>query len=240
VPVLRENRSLNVVFMVNNPSGPDEFTWALGRKRVMLGFVFGAGKQDGNIIRAMAGSATNLMGRLWPTPFGELDGTVTPRLKRLVDILLRADLSAGISRNITDYLATHAALAAPMGGFVMQRGYDPAALARYTNEDFGLLVDAMRQTLDVPSTVRVTPAGTVILKIIPRFLWVTGLRAVLPSKFMEVGGMYHISQAPDEIRQLGVELMGLVEKSWLLVPALRKCLDNAGNQPQMAQITQIL
>ena len=118
----------------------------------------------------------------------------------------------------------------------MQRGYDPASLKRYNNADFGLLVDAMRQTLDVLRAVgvHITPPGTLILKIIPRFLWVAGLRAVLPSKFMEVGGMYHISQAPDEIRQLGKELMGLVEKSGLPVPALRKCLDNAGNQPQMA------
>ena len=41
LPVLALNRSPNVVFMVNNPSGPDEFTAALGKERVMLGFVFG-------------------------------------------------------------------------------------------------------------------------------------------------------------------------------------------------------
>ena len=227
LPVLRENRSPNVVFMVNNPSGPQEMIRELGRERVMQGFVFGAGKRDGNIIRGISERANSLAGRLWPSPFGELDGTIPPRLRRLVDIFRQADLPAGISRNIGDYLATHAAMVAPLGGFVMQRGYDAAALRRYTNEDFGLLVDAMRQTLDVLQAVgvRVTPPGMVILKIIPRFVWVAGLRAVLPSRFMEVGGMYHISQAPDEIRQLEIETMALVEKSGLGVPALRKCLE---------------
>jgi 2-dehydropantoate 2-reductase len=228
LPVLAGNRSPNVVFMVNNPSGPDEFTRVLGRERVMLGFVFGAGKRDGSVIRAMAlaggGTASRIAGLLVPTPFGEINGTITPRLTGLVGILRHAGFPAGISRNVTDYLATHAALVAPIAGLLMQRGYDRLSLARYTSDDLGLLVDALRETLDVlPAVgVRVTPRSIAILKIVPRFLLVAGFRALLPSKFMEVGGLYHISQAPDEMQQLGVELMALVEKSGFPVPALRK------------------
>src|SRR5271157_5587381 len=74
LPVLANNHSPNVVFMVNNPSGPDEFIRALGKERVLLGFVFGAGKRDGSVIRAISGIA-------WmTTPFGEIDGKITPRL----------------------------------------------------------------------------------------------------------------------------------------------------------------
>lgn len=109
LPVLGRNRSPNLVFMVNNLSGPDEFTRVLGRERVMLSFVFGAGKRDGSAIRAMARTASSLAGPSWPSPFGELDGTITPRLKRLVAILRRAGFPAGISQNVADYLATHAA-----------------------------------------------------------------------------------------------------------------------------------
>jgi 2-dehydropantoate 2-reductase len=228
LPVLARNQSPNVVFMVNNPSGPDEFCGALGRERVMLGFVFGAGKRDGSIIRAMAGvgTASSIAGRLWPSPFGEIDGSITPRLTRLVGILRRAGFAAGISRNVTDYLATHAALVAPMAGFLMQRGYDRVSLAHYTRDDLGLLVDAMREVLDVLPAVgiRVTPRSTFVLKLVPRFLLVAWFRVLLPSKFMEVGAMYHISQAPDEMHQLGIELMALVEKSGLSVPAIRKVI----------------
>jgi 2-dehydropantoate 2-reductase len=232
LPILAGNSSPNVVFMVNNPSGPNEITKVLGKERVLLGFVFGAGKRDGSVIRAISFASTSLAGRLWPSPFGELDGTITPRLKRLVDIFRRAGFAAGISRNITDYLATHAALVAPLGGFAMQRGYDHLSLTRYTNADLGLLVDALREVLDVlPAVgVRITPSGSVVLKIIPRFLLVAVLRAVIPSKFMEVGSMYHISQAPDEIHQLCTELMALVEKSGLSVPELRSCLSREEGQ----------
>jgi len=44
----------------------------------MLGFVFGAGKRDGSVIRGISG-----VGGPWlATPFGEIDGRITPRLTR--------------------------------------------------------------------------------------------------------------------------------------------------------------
>ena len=230
LPVLALNRSPNVVFKVNNPSGPDLYTAALGKERVMLGFVFAGGKRDGSVIRAI-GRPGDAVGA---PPFGELDGVVTSRLKRLMAIFRQAGFKAKISSHMTDYLATHAAMVAPLAGFLMQRGYDPASLKRFSNADLDLLVDAMREVLDVLPAVgfHIIPANMVVLKIIPRFLWVAGLRAMLPSKFMEVGGMYHISQAPDEMRQLCMELMALIERSGLPVAVLRKCIIN----PQMAQV----
>jgi 2-dehydropantoate 2-reductase len=222
LPVLAQNRSPNVVFMINNPSGPDVYTAALGRERVLLGFVFAGGKREGSVIRAIGGPDDGV----GTTPFGELNGTVTARLKRLVAIFRQAGFKAKISSHMSDYLATHAAMVAPMAGFLMQRGYDPASLKRYTNADLGLLVDGMREVLDVlpAAGFQVSPANMVVLKIIPRFLLAAGLRAALPSKFMEVGAMYHISQAPDEMRQLCIEVMVLIENSGLAVPALRACL----------------
>jgi len=55
LPVLAQNRSPNIVFMTNNLSGPEELTRVLGKDRVMMGFVFGAGKRDGGVIRAISG-----------------------------------------------------------------------------------------------------------------------------------------------------------------------------------------
>jgi len=44
------------------------------------------------------------------------------------------------------------------------------------------------------------------------------------SKLGEVGGVYHVSQAPDEMHYLAQELEVLVEKSGLPLPAIRKVL----------------
>ena len=217
LPVLALNRSPNVVFMINNPSGPDEFTRVLGRERVMLGFVFGAGKRDGSVIRAIRGV------RGIATPFGETDGRITPRLTRLVGILGEAGLKSRASTDISDELATHAALVAPLGHLLIQRGCDTYALAR-SSADLRLLVDAWRETLDVllATGVKIIPSSTNIVRVIPRFLLVAALRPLFSTKFAQVGAGWHCSQAPDEMRQLGIELMALVERSSLPVPAIRK------------------
>jgi 2-dehydropantoate 2-reductase len=223
LPTLARNSTPNIVFMLNNPSGPDEWCRALGKERVLMGFVFGAGRREGDIIRGMANISSGLAGRLWPSPFGELDGTITPRLKRLIGIFRRAGLSAAPSAHISDYLATHASLVAVLAAFVMARGYDHESLMHYAKADVFLLVDAMRQMLDVlrADGIRVTPSGMSAIKVIPRWIRVAAIRAALPSRFMEVGGIYHISQAPDEMAQLVYEVKALVDRSGLSVPATR-------------------
>ncbi len=87
LPLLAQNRSPNIVFMGNNLSGPDEFIKALGKERVMMGAVYAAGRREGSLIRAMVITSV-------AAPFGEIDGTITPRLGRLIGILRRAGFKA--------------------------------------------------------------------------------------------------------------------------------------------------
>jgi hypothetical protein len=48
--------------------------------------------------------------------------------------------------------------------------------------------------------------------------------ALLNSKLGGVGLEYHLSQAPDEMHQLAMELQTLVDQAGLPVPAIRKVL----------------
>jgi 2-dehydropantoate 2-reductase len=218
LPVLAQNRSPNIVFMVNNPSGPEEWVHALGRERVMLGFAFAGGRREGSLIHAMRSDRSR-------TPFGEIDGSITPRLVRLVLVFRRAGFNVGISRYMTDWLATHAALVAPIGNLALKYGCNTRALAG-SQSDLALVVDAMRESLDVLRAVgrRVTPLSMSLIKIVPRFFWIAVFRRLLSSKLGEVGIGWHCSQAPDEIQQLVSEVEVLVDKSGLRVPALKRAL----------------
>jgi 2-dehydropantoate 2-reductase len=220
LPVLRRNQSPNIVFMLNNPSGPDIFTAALGRERVMLGFVFGAGRREGGVIHGF-NAAT---GPKNASPFGELDSSVTPRLTRLVDIFNRAGLSAKVSTEMTDYLARHAAFVAPLAQLLILHHCDNYAMAR-AFADLALLVDALRETFQVleATGVQVThDRMTGIIRSTPRFILVFVMRVGLATRFAEVGGAWHCMQAPDEMHQLGVELMEKVDQSGLPAPALHR------------------
>jgi 2-dehydropantoate 2-reductase len=95
LPVLAQNQSQSVVFMVNTASGPEEWIAALGAKRVMLGFVFAGGRREGSLIRAMRARGLG-------TPFGEANGAI----KAIADM--------------PDWLVTHAAMIAPLAIFISQ------------------------------------------------------------------------------------------------------------------------
>ena len=219
LPVLAQNKSPNIVFMGNNLSGPGEFAKVIDKKQIMLGMVVAGGKRDGDIIRAM--TSTPL-----PSPFGEMDGTITPRLQQLVKILKSAGIKATTSTNMIDIQMTHAVGVALIGKLTMKYNCDLAALARST-EDLKLFVDGGREAHRVMRALghKIVPFAENAKQFIPSFLQIAGWRAMLNSKLGEVGLAYHVSQAPDEMIQLANELRTLVEQAGLPVPAIRKVLE---------------
>lgn len=221
LPVLAENRSPSVVSMVNTASGPEEWIAALSAKRAMLGFVFAGGRREGSLIRAMRSK----YGR---TPFGEASGAITGRVTTLVSILNDAGLKSKAVSDMPDWLATHAAMIAPVATLLLKHGCDTYALAR-SREDMGRLADALRETLAVlrANGRRIVPRSTVLVDVLPRFVVMKFFRALLASRFGEIGAGWHCSQAPDEMHQLARELRDLVEQSRLPAPVLRQLLATA-------------
>ncbi len=221
LPTLAANTSPNV-FMSNNLNGPAEIVAALGPQRPMLGFVFAGGKRDGDIIRAIGPFDHSLM----RTPFGEIDGTVTPRLKRLVALFNRAGLRAKVSTNVVDYLATHAAGVAAITPLAIKFRNDFKAAA-HSPHDLKLAAAAMRETIPVLKALghKIVPAGQQILAMMPVFVLVFLLRLMCNSKFGEVGAAWHAQQAPDELMALADDLRAAVIRSGVPAPAIRRVLD---------------
>ena len=222
LPTLAANTSPNVVFMSNNLNGPAEIVAALGPQRPMLGFVFAGGKRDGDIIRAIGPFDHSLM----RTPFGEIDGTITPRLKRLVALLNRAGLRAKVSTHVVDYLATHAAGVAAITPLAIKFRNDFKAAA-HSPGDLKLAAAAMRETIPVLKALghKIVPAGQQILAVTPAFVLAFLLRLLCNSKFGEVGAAWHVQQAPDEMQALADDLRAAVIRSGVPAPAIRKVLD---------------
>ena len=218
LPVLAQNKSPNIVFMGNNLSGPEEFANVIDRKRIMLGTVVAGGKRDGDIIRAI--TSTPLA-----SPFGEMDGTLTPRLKRLIKILRDAGIKAEPSAHMIDQQMTHAVGVALIGKLTMKYNCDLHALAR-SKGDLKLLIDARRESHQVLRILghKIIPLSEDAIRYIPRFLQIAGMRYLLNSKMGEVGLAYHVSQAPDEMQQLADELTALVAQAGLPVPAINQIL----------------
>lgn len=84
---------------------------ALGRERVMLGSGVAGGKKVGDIVHAVIPKRLS-------TPYGEIDGTVSPRLRRLVQILRSAGIKAHVSRSMSDFWTNHSFIVPPSTGIV--------------------------------------------------------------------------------------------------------------------------
>jgi 2-dehydropantoate 2-reductase len=220
LPVLAKNKSPNIVFMGNNLTGPDEFTKIIDKRRIMLGTVIAGGKRDGDIIRAI------VLASIASVPFGELDGTVTPRLQQLIQTLRGAGIKAKISTEMIDHQMTHAAGVALIGTLVMKYKCDLSALTN-CREDMVTFVDARREAHQVLRALghRIVPGSEEnTIRSTPKFIQVAAMRLLLKSKMGEVGLAYHVSQAPDEVQQLARELRILVDQSELPAPAIRTIL----------------
>ena len=187
LPILAQNRSPSVVFMVNTASGPDEWIAALGARRVMLGFVFAGGRREDSLIRA-------IRSRWGHAPFGEVNGAITGRLTKLLSILNRAGLKAKATADMPDWLVTHAAMVAPVGMLILRHRCDTYALAR-SKEAMKILVNALRETLAVLRATdhRIVPHCVVFLDVLPRFVVRSFFRALLSSRFGEIGAGWHCS-----------------------------------------------
>ncbi len=218
MPVLVQNQSPCVVFMVNTALGPEEWISELGADRAMLGFVFAGGRREGSLVRAMRA-------KYGSSPFGEAGGAVTPRLTRLLDVLNSAGLKANVERHMPDWLACHAAMVAPFAMLLLKHGCDNYAMAR-SKSDLRLLAESVPEVQAVlrANGRRIVPRALAVIGALPRFAHVALFRALFPSRFAEIGGAWHCSQAPDEMNQLARELKELVERSGLPVPALRQIL----------------
>jgi len=221
LPTLASNTSPNLVFMNNNLNGPAEIVAALGPQRPMLGFVFAGGKRDGDIIRAIGPFDHSLM----PTPFGEIDGTVTPRLKRLVKLFNWAGLRAKVSTKIVDYLATHAAGVAAMTPLAIKYRNDLKAAA-HSPGDLKLAAAAMRETIPLLKALghKIVPASQQVLAVTPVFVLAWVLRLVCNSRIGEVGAAWHAQQAPDELLALADDLRAAIIRCGIPAPALRRVL----------------
>jgi 2-dehydropantoate 2-reductase len=159
------------------------------------------------------------------TPFGEINGTVTPRLKRLVNLLNRAGLRAKVSTNVVDYLAMHASLVAVLVPGLMKHGSEVKALAR-SGDDLKLAAAAFRETFPVLKALghKIVPASLKILAVTPVFVLAFLLRLFCNSRIGEVGAAWHAQQASDEMLALADDLRAAVS-SGVPAPAIRKVLD---------------
>ena len=220
LPTLAENRSHQVLFLMNNAAGPQVFIDALGKDRVLIGFPGAAGYREGYkvvYINAEEGQPAGIL-------LGEPAGGITVRLEEAAALLAKGRYLHPIMQEDMDaWSKYHVALLFPaMAPALYLCGNDNFRMAR-TRDALVLAWRGVKEGIHVLKEL----GYPVQPKTFKRFLWlpepiaIALLRKLLRNPRMEVAMVRHAEVIRDEIIQLNDEFMKLVDQSGIFTPVIR-------------------
>ncbi len=232
LPLLSMNKKVpTFLFLMNNAAGPGAFIDALGKDRVMLGFLGAAGYRDGHTIVHLNGSPD----RPAEIIMGEIDGGISTRLEKIAQELGKGlYVEAAIEPYMDAWSKYHVALLFPSlapalflcgnDNLRMSRTRDALVLAwRGIKEGFSVL-----KRLGYP----VRPKYMKRFLLMPEPLVVSILEKLIKNPRMEVAMVRHAEVIRDEIQQLNAEFLDLVEQSGMFTPTIRFLIDQFNKKAQ--------
>ena len=207
----------DVLFFGNTANRRAELSAALG-SRVLFGFPAAGGTRDGPIVRYV-------LIKQQKTMLGELDGSTSPRVRRLQGVLAEAGFPTLISADIESWLVGHAAFVVPIAFALYRVGGDPTALAADA-ASMRLMVSATRQAFaalrahgnaEIPMNLR-------SLYRLPTRLVIAYWRRVLAGPRGELWFGAHSRAAPEEMHELAEELRAALSRTGRHTPDLERLL----------------
>ncbi len=220
LPILAANtRTPDILFLMNNAAGPDALVAALGKERVLTGFPASAGYREGHVIHCLTGTEEES----YPIPFGEVDGRITERTRRIAAALDAAPgFKAEIRTDMDAWHKYHVALLMPsLAPALYACGTDRLRLLR-TRDALVLAIRAVREGFRVLQAqgLPLTPSSFRLFAWLPEPLLVGFLRQRFADARMEIAMVRHANAARDEIKHLTDEFLTLARATNVPTPAI--------------------
>jgi 2-dehydropantoate 2-reductase len=111
LPILAKNKSENIVFVVNNPLGYENWINSVGYNRILIGFPSAGGERLNGTVNYFIGKG--IIKLFQSTTFGELNGQKTERLKKLYSIFKKSGFSPSINNKMDWWQKTHVSVILP-------------------------------------------------------------------------------------------------------------------------------
>lgn len=220
LPVLKVNRSKNIVFVVNNPLGYSEWMKAVGKNRVMIGFPAAGGDRTNGIVNYFIMSG--VLSLFQTTTFGELSGRKSKRLAKLIYIMRTAGIPSTTSPNMDAWQKTHVAFVTALANLLYQYDSDNYEASKHY-KDLCTCANAIKEGFSVIEELgyRITP-GKMKIYSLPAPLLSFFMKLIFNTKFSETVMAKHTIAARGEMKCLQREFDTLIRLSRLEAPNIER------------------
>lgn len=218
LPILAENQSKNLVFVVNTASGYDKWVKAVGSDRLMLGFPSAGGERHDGKVSYFVGKGA--MRVFQTTTFGEYSGKKTERVCRLISAFKHAGIPSVFCADMNAWQKTHVAVVTSIANALYRYDCDNYHLAR-SYPDVRLMVRGIREGFTVLKRLgyKITPVKLWYFTL-PDWLVAGVFKVVMGTKLAETAMAKHCIAAKSELACLQVEFDALIAQSGLPTPAV--------------------
>lgn len=216
--ILAQNHSKNIVFVVNNALGYDQWIESIGQERLMIGFPSAGGERNNGVVNYFIG---NGMVRVFQTTtFGELDGNMTSRLINLVKAFNRAHIPTVTTNDIDAWQKTHVAIVTSIANALYIHESNNYELSK-SAENLHLMVNGIKEGFRVIEALgyKVTPQKLWYFNLPTRVLGIV-FKLIMNTKMAEVAMAKHTIVAKNEMQELQKEFDTLIEKANMATPAI--------------------
>lgn len=211
LPKLRENKSNNIVFVVNNPLGYEKYINAVGKERVMIGFPSAGGERKEGVVTYFIGWGIARI--MQSTTFGEVDGSESERLSKLIKIFRRANFGPAKSNDMDSWQKTHIAFVIPIANALYKFQSDNYKLAK-SKKTIKKMIFATREGFRAlrDNGINVTPKK-LNFYYLPVWLITALYQIIFRTKIAEYSMAKHTVVAREEIETLEQQFLELYKES---------------------------
>lgn len=218
LPVLAQNKSPNIVLVVNNCLGYDEWVRQIGADRLMLGFPSAGGERSNGAVTYFIGKGAARV--FQTTTFGDYCAAGSKRLDTLVKLFNGAKIPAVKCSDMDAWQKTHVAIVTSIGNALYKHNSNNYELAGSKN-DIALMLRGIKEGFAVLKKLgyRVTPAKLWYFRL-PVWLLAVVFRLVMNSKMAEIAMAKHTIAAKSEMQLLQQDFDILIKKAAIETPSI--------------------
>jgi Ketopantoate reductase len=222
---LAENRSKNIVFVVNTCAGYAEWIKSIGEERLMIGFPSAGGERADGAVNCFIGKG--FMRLFQTTTFGEAGGAYSRRVKTLIREFNRAGVPSVRCRDMDAWQKTHVAVVTSIANALYGHNCDNKRLSRsYT--DVKNMVLGIKEGFSVLKRLGIEPAPKKLRLLfgLPAAFLAAAFGLFMKTRLAEITMAKHCVAAKSEMMFLQNEFDVLIEKSGVPAPHIDKLKEN--------------